>query len=218
MTDIVTPAPKAPGRSRRGMLIAIGIAVLVVAAIAADTKIVRIGSSADVQAQVFSPDSFGDKQFPRIQAFVESHAVEGPALAAALAADKAGAAKKYGTPSSVGTIMPVKLTAVAGQATAGVYDLTVAGMPPDIHLRVQMGPAINGTELRDAPGDIAFGDFKNQIEYQNAGSAINRAMKKAVLAPVDTGSLTGKTLDIVGVFRLINPKNWLITPVAVTVK
>jgi len=218
MTDIVTPAPKAPGRSRRGTMIAIGIALLVVVAIGADTKVVRIGSAADVKAQVFSPDSFGDKQFPRIQAFVESHAVDGPTLATALAADKAGASKKYGTASSVGTIMPVKLTAVAGQANGGVYDLTAAGMPPDTHLRIQMGPAINGTELRDAPGDIAFGDFKNQIEYQNAGSAINRAMKKAILTSIDTTALTGKTLDIVGVFRLINPKNWLITPVAVTVK
>ena len=43
-------------------------------------------------------------------------------------------------------------------------------------------------------------------------------MKKAILTSIDTTALTGKTLDIVGVFRLINPKNWLITPVAVTVK
>ncbi|MGT2466735.1 DUF2291 family protein [Mesorhizobium atlanticum] len=27
------------------------------------------------------------------------------------------------------------------------------------------GPAINGTDLRDATGDIVFGKFKNQIEY-----------------------------------------------------
>ena len=80
---------------------------------------------------------------------------------------------------------------------------------------MQTGPAINGTDLRDATGDVKFEHFKNQIEYQDAGSGINRAMKKAVLDPMDTAALTGKTVDVVGVFRLINPKNWLITPVKV---
>ena len=66
--------------------------------------------------------------------------------------------------------------------------------------------------------DIAFGSFKNQIEYQNAGSGINRAMKKTVLDPLDTSALTGKTVEVTGAFRLINPKNWLITPVRLAVK
>jgi predicted lipoprotein len=43
-------------------------------------------------------------------------------------------------------------------------------------------------------------------------------MKKAVLDPLDTAHLTGKTIDLVGVFRIINPKNWVITPVKVAVK
>ena len=114
--------------------------------------------------------------------------------------------------------MMVKLTGVAGEARSGVYDLAVDGLPADIKVRVQTGPAINGTDLRDAPGDIEFGKFKNQIEYQDAGAAINRAMKKAVLDGIDTANLTGKTLDITGAFRLINPKNWVITPVGVSVK
>ena len=63
--------------------------------------------------------------------------------------------------------------------------MAVEGMPPEIKVRVQTGPAINGTDLRDAPGDIDFGAFKNQIEYQDAGSGINRAMKKAVLDGID---------------------------------
>jgi predicted lipoprotein len=218
MSTAAVRAPRAPRRSRRGTMIVAGVAVGVLLAMALDTKVVQIGSSADVTSQVFSPQSYGEKQFPRIQAFVESHAVDAPTLATAVLADPKAAATKYGTPSSVGTILPVKLTAVVGQSTSGIYDLAVAGLSPDIRLRVQGGPAINGTELRDAPGYIAFGAFKNQIEYQNAGSGINQAMKKAVLAPVGTGSLTGKTLQITGVFRLINPKNWLITPVEMTVK
>ena len=66
--------------------------------------------------------------------------------------------------------------------------------------------------------NIAFGGFKNQIEYQNAGAGINRAMKAAVLDKIDAANLTGKTVEVTGAFRLITPKNWLITPVEVVVK
>ena len=83
---------------------------------------------------------------------------------------------------------------------------------------MQTGPAINGTDLRDATGEIKFGDFKNQIEYQNAGAAINNAMKAAVLAGIDTASLAGKTVTVTGAFTLVNPKNWLVTPVEITVQ
>ena len=72
--------------------------------------------------------------------------------------------------------------------------------------------------MRDAPGDIAFGQFKNQIEYQDAGSALNNEVKKQVLAPVDMATLTGKTVTVVGVFKLINPKSWLVTPVRLEVQ
>ena len=43
-------------------------------------------------------------------------------------------------------------------------------------------------------------------------------MKKAILDGLDTAALTGKTVDVVGAFRLINPKNWMITPVRIDVK
>ena len=79
-------------------------------------------------------------------------------------------------------------------------------------------PAINGTELRDATGKITFGQFKNQIEYQDAGSALNNEMKKQVLANVDTKALGGKTITVVGAFKLVNPKSWLVTPIRLVVQ
>lgn len=203
---------------RRGLLISLGLGAVVLAAIALDTTVVHIGSEQDARQQQFSPDRYGEEQFPRIQAFVAERAVEAGTLGPAVLADKDGTAKTYGTASSTGAIMLVKLVGVVGEGKSGVYDLAVQGVPADIRIRVQTGPAINGTDLRDAPGDIAFGNFKNQIEYQNAGSGINRAMKKAVLDSIDTASLSGKTVELTGAFRLINPKNWLITPVMVTVR
>ncbi len=216
MADVL--APKAQTAPRRGRLIIGVLAAAVVIAMAVDTTVVRIGSERDARQQGFSADAFGEEQFPRIQTFVDGKAVDAAALGPAVLGDKDAAAKQYGTPSSTGAIMPVKLTGVVGEGKSGVYDVKVDGVPADIRIRVQTGPAINGTELRDVPGDIAFGNFKNQIEYQNAGSGINRAMKKAVLDPIDTANIGGKTITVVGAFRLINPKNWLITPVRVTVQ
>lgn len=212
------PAPKAPASSRRSAYLSLGLAVVVATLIGLDTTVVQIGSDADVRQQAFSPDTFGDAEFPRIQDFVTERAVDGVAIASEVLADKVAAGKKYGTVSSTGSIIMVRLTGILGEAKAGNYDLSVEGMPADVKVRVQTGPAINGTDLRDAPGDIEFGAFKNQIEYQDAGSGINRAMEKAVLDGIDTANLTGKTVEVVGAFRLGNPKNWLITPVSMVVK
>lgn len=212
------PAPKAPATSRRGLMVSVAAAVIVLAGIALDTKVVPVGSDADVRQQAFSPDDYGVKEFPRIASAVKAKAGDAAELAAAVAADKDAAIAKYGTPSTTGAIMSVRVTGTAGEPKAGIYPLTVAGMPEGVAIRVQTGPAINGTDLRDAPGDIAFGGFKNQIEYQNIGAGINRAMKAAVLDKIDTANLTGKTVEVTGAFRMINPKNWLITPVEVVVK
>ena len=211
-------APKALTSSRKSLYLSGAIALAVVAAIGLNTTVVRIGSEADVRQQVFSPDAFGEAEFPRIKSFVTEKALDASTIAPDVLSDKVAAGKKYGTVSSTGAIMMVRVTGVLGESKAGNYDLAVDGMPADIKVRVQTGPAINGTDLRDAPSDIEFGAFKNQIEYQDAGSGINRAMKKAVLDGIDTTSLTGKTVEVVGTFRLGNPKNWLITPVSVVVK
>lgn len=218
MSTVNTPAPKAPAASRRGLMIAVGLGVALLAAMALDTKVVHLGSDLDVRQQAFSPDSFGEAEFPRIQANIEERAVDALLVAPEALADKAAAGQKYGTVSSTGAIIPVKLSGVVGEGKSGVYQLAVEGMPPEIKVRLQTGPAINGTDLRDAPGDIAFGNFKNQIEYQDAGSGINRAMKKAVLDELDTASLQGRTVEVIGAFRLVNPKNWMITPVRIVVK
>ncbi|MAN57032.1 MAG: DUF2291 domain-containing protein [Paracoccus sp. (in: a-proteobacteria)] len=218
MTHFSSPAPKAPASSRRGLYLGLGVAAALLAGIAFDTTIVTIGSESDVRAQVFSPDDYGQQEFPRIAEFVKGKAVDAATLAPAVLQDKAAAAEQYGTPASTGAIMFTTVTGAVAEGKSGIYTIQAEDVPEEITIRVQTGPAINGTDLRDAPGDITFGQFKNQIEYQNAGAGINRAMKTAVLEPIDTAGLTGRTITVTGAFRLINPKNWLITPVEVSVQ
>ncbi len=114
--------------------------------------------------------------------------------------------------------MAVKFTGVVGKGDFGTYDVRVAGLPKSLTVHVQTGPAIIGTDLRDATGTINFGQFTNQIEYQNAAAALNKQMKKDVLAKLDTSNLTGKRIAVVGVFQLTDPSSWLVTPVKLDVR
>ncbi|MBB3458478.1 putative lipoprotein [Rhizobium sp. BK313] len=200
------------------LLAGVAAVVIVVAAIAFDTTVVKIGSVHDVREQAFSPEAYGAQEFPKVVANVEQRAVNAVDLANAIAADKKAAGDKYGVATSTGPVIPVSLTGVFGARKANYNEIKVDGLPGDVVVRVQTGPAVNGTDLRDATGAIEFGQFTNQIEYQDAGSAINNEMKKTVLAGLDVENLSGKTASIVGVFKLINPKNWLVTPVKVEVK
>ena len=183
-----------------------------------DTTIVQIGSERDVQVQKFSPDAFGAEQFPLIRQNVETRAVDAVELAKAIAADRKAAAEKYGVATSVGPVVPVKFTGVFGERKANYNVVAIEGLPAELTVRVQTGPALNGTDLRDATGQIEFGQFKNQIEYQDAGSAINNEVKKVVLAGIDPAALTGKTVTVIGVFKLVNPKSWIVTPVRLDVQ
>lgn len=198
------------GKKRGWIAAALGGALLV--AMVLDTHVVRLGAGSRADDTSFSAASYGPTEFPKVQSAIAARAVDAQTLATALKANADDAAKKYGVQGSVGTEFSVKFTGTVGEGKHGIYKVSVPGIPEDIHIRMQTGPAINGTDLRDASGTIDFGQFKNQIDFQNAGAALNTEMKKKVLAPLDTANLTGKTVNVTGAFQMINPSNWLVTP------
>ncbi|GGF40388.1 lipoprotein [Microbacterium sorbitolivorans] len=199
--------------AKRGILI--GVIVVVIAFIALGTRVVPYGSEVAGAEQAFDPAVYGPEKFPEVRDAVVERAVEADVLAAAIADDKDAASAEYGVPSSGGTVFSVTMTGTFGEGASSIYAFDVDGLPDGLSIRVQTGPAINGTELRDATGDITFGEFTNQIDYQNAAASINDAMKAEVLEGLDTSALEGTTATITGAFTLINPEAWLVTPVSV---
>ncbi|WP_271274460.1 DUF2291 family protein [Aliamphritea hakodatensis] len=213
-SEFVTSSEKA---AFRHMLLP-GAIIALLAGMLLDTRIVQTGSSEDSRDRAFSPQLFGQSEFPRIRQYVVENAVRAEALYQAIIEDKAVAAENFGVKAGIGTIFPVAFEGKARESVSGVYRIEIDGMPPSHTVRLQTGPAINGTDLRDATGTVTFGQFTNQIEYQDAGSALNNAMKSSVLTGIASTDLTGRQLSVTGVFKLINPKNWLVTPVRLVVQ
>lgn len=205
-------------QSRRRLFTGAAVAAVLVSAMALDTKVIVLGSDQDIRQQAFSPDAYGQQEFPRIRHHILENAVDAKVLWEDIQLDKAAAGQKYGVSAGAGSVIPVSFSGTVGSGNAGIYYVDVEGMPDGQKIRIQTGPAIHGTDIRDATGTIEFGQFKNQIEYQDVGAALNRAMKDEVLASIDTSSLTGKTIEVTGVFKLINTNNWLVTPVRLEVK
>lgn len=218
MSTSIETRTRKPTRMTPKRIASVAAVVAVLGAIALDTTVVRIGSENDVRQQVFSPQAYGAAEFPKVKASIEQRAFDAVEVAQAIAADKKAAGAKYGVPAGIGPVIPVTFTGTVTARKSNYNTVTIAGMPDGITVRVQTGPAINGTDLRDATGTIEFGQFTNQIEYQDAGSALNNEMKKAVLAGLDVENLTGKTITVTGVFKLVNQKAWLVTPVKVETK
>ncbi|WP_432565201.1 DUF2291 family protein [Kineococcus sp. SYSU DK003] len=209
------PAPK-----HRGRTIATVVVVLLVVAAALSTKVVSNDSELLVGPAAFDAATYGEQQFPEVVSYVEENAVDAVELATALQADPT-AAQQFGVPSSsgIGAVVPVSFTGTVGAPDqTGLPVVTVPGVPAGFLVHVQFGPAINGTDLRDASGEVSLNDFENQIQYQDAGAALNDQVKTQVLAPLQGQDLTGRTVAVQGVVTLINPQSWNVTPTSVEVQ
>ncbi|QUJ66451.1 DUF2291 domain-containing protein [Photobacterium sp. GJ3] len=190
------------------------IAVCILGVAVWDTKIVPIKSKTETG---FSVEDYARNLFPQIKQFIESKAIDAETLAKEIIANKSQAVENYGVKVGIGAVLPVSLTGKVVNRKNSIVTVAIDGVPEVIKVRVQIGPAINGTAVRDATGRVSFNQFKNQIEYQNVGSGLNEQVKNIILDQLDRDNLLGKTISVSGVFNLINIKSWLITPVKLEV-
>ena len=150
---------------------------------------------------------------------VEAKAVDAPELLAAIEDDPAAAAEKYGVVAAAGGT-PTFAIKGSGKVTEVDTEQPTGPITVDVGdgktVQIVTGPVILGTALRDISG-IAFGDYTNQIDYQNAATALNTKSKTDVIATVDPSTLTGKTLDFQGAFALLSPTQISIVPTELTV-
>ncbi|AYG63356.1 DUF2291 family protein [Rhizobium jaguaris] len=126
--------------------------------------------------------------------------------AAASSPDEAGA--KYGNPRKQSTSPWTYAVKVKGKIVAADTASRAATVDVDVDgdgkadAKVQIGPAIRGTALRDALDFVDFNEFKNQIEWAQFGKAFNEKVNTSFLAALPRDGLIGKTVDVTGAFPL----------------
>lgn len=191
------------------------IALVVVAAAIASTRVLSIGEAAEAsQAGAFEPADYAAEHFDEdIVPAITTDATELPTLLDDLAAGADEADYGHSAGSSSAYSFPVTFTGVAGAPNGSILPVTVDGLPEGVQVQVQIGPAINGTAIRDATGTVNFNDFTNQLEFQEVATELNTLVKDQVLADVDPATLEGKTITVTGAFTRVNPALVSVVPV-----
>jgi predicted lipoprotein len=197
-------------------LIGIGLAVLLVAAMALDTTYKDSDAPKTTAGgrEAFEPAEYGAKTYPKAVAALEKEAQPLPELVPAMRKDLDAAGKQFGhregsSPYSFATTGE----GVAGETKSGLMRVRVPGVPKSTTVSLQVGPAINGTAIRDAAGFINFNQFVNQVDFADAATALNSQVKAKVLKGIDPNSLKGKTVSFTGAFTALGPTVVTITPV-----
>ncbi|MER7692817.1 DUF2291 domain-containing protein [Streptomyces sp. NPDC097610] len=164
----------------------------------------------------FDPAKYAAETYePKIVPAIEKNAVNVATLYKAIAADPEAAGKQYGHRAGTGPYSyAVTLAGTAGATQSGLMRVTVPGLDK-ARVSVQVGPAINGTALRDAPGLIAFGQFTNQVDYADAATALNTEMKTKVLKSFDPSAARDKKITVIGAMTPLTADVLTITPVSI---
>jgi predicted lipoprotein len=203
-----------PSRKVRAVQAAVVVVVLAAMGLATEWRDADAPATRAAAEQTFDPAKFGAETFPKVAPLIERNAVPITELVPALKADADAAGEKYGKrEGSSPYSFPVTAEGTGADLNGSLLSLTVDGLPADTQVWIQVGPAITGTSLRDATGTIKFGDFLNQVQYADAGTALNNEVRTKVLAGVQPTTLTGKKISVVGAFTFLTPEVVTLTPV-----
>jgi predicted lipoprotein len=199
----------------------VGVAVLVVVLVAVvlDTKFLSQQAVAELNPPPFNAETYGTEEFPKVAAAIKEKATDVVVLAKAVAADLPAAGKQYGQDLGSGAYaFPVKATGTAGAVDGNFVVLTVPGMPAGTTVRIPLGAAVSGSPVRDATGEIKFGDFAGQTEFQSVANQFKLRIQQDVLAKADPKSWEGKQVTVYGAWATGGPPNsFNIQPVEIEV-
>jgi predicted lipoprotein len=204
--------------------IRLGLALAVALSLGA-CKILPTGETPGGAKPVFDPDKAVEEIWqPKVIPYLQGKAGAFADVAAMAKADPAAAGAKYGntkkqanSPWTYAVTLDGKIVAANTQSRAATMDVDVDG-DGKADARVQIGPAIRGTALRDALDFVDFNSFTNQIDYAQFGKAFNTHVNKTVLSALPREDLEGRTAKVLGAFRASSGQDLpLVTPAEVEI-
>jgi len=195
----------------------VALVIVAGAGLATTTYVSLEDATAAASEGAFDPDAYADEHFDsEVVPQIEDEAVDLATLLGDLAdgAEESDLGHAPGEGSAYS--FPVTFTGVAGVQQGSILPVTVEGVPEDVTVQLQVGPAINGTALRDVTGTVSFNDFVNQLEFQNVATAFNERVRDGLLAET-TLPTEGQTVTVTGAFTRVNPALVSVVPVALEV-
>jgi predicted lipoprotein len=201
-------------------VIALGVVLLIAMALSTTVKTATEGAAVAAGLdpdKSFSAAEFAATTFAAVQKDLPAKATDLPTIAPEVIADLATAGKKYGQDLGAGSYaIPVKLNGKVTAVDENFVTLEVAGMPAGQTVYIPLGPALNGGPIRDALGNVKFGDVPDQIAYQSVAQEIKKLVKADVLDPAKPATLNGKTIEVYGAWKSGGQKDtWIIQPVSI---
>ncbi len=205
---------------KRGIVIALGVALVVAMGLSTTVKTAEEGAAVASglnPAKNFSAAEFAAKIFPEIQSALPAKAVDIAILAPEVATDVAAAGTKYGQDLGAGSYaVPVKVAGTVASVDDKFITITVDGMPAGTTVVVPVGTVLNGGPIRDALGNVQFGDVPDQIAFQSVAQEIKALVKTQVLEPANPSSLNGKAITVYGAWKSGGPKaTFIVQPTSI---
>lgn len=216
------------GRGRRAIAISVVAVVVILMAVFAPQWTVKSLDDVNATSAVAGSENLDPAKYvaaiweTKLLPTVAKSAVEMSALLQQLRDDRRKTVARYGNVASLGGA-PAFLVKGSGRVVSIDTDSLIStagiafgdGVKPDI--RMQIGPILSGTDVRDALKFINFNQFLNQVQYEEVSVEINSRIRHDVLADVDPAKLKGQNVEFTGAFSYSDPRNITVMPVTLDV-
>ena len=191
-------------RIGRSQVIGLVLLVVVLIAMALNTRFVTPKELASIGPQEFDPVATAKKLYGEAGTEFGSKAAPLAEVVGAIQSDPKAAASKYDAaqPNSTTLVFAVKATGTVVQANPASMQLKVDGVPAETQVLVPVTTAINGTVLRDSLG-FKFADAPGQSDYQRVGDELKKLMQAAIQNGIgDPTAQKGKQVTVTGVISV----------------
>lgn len=204
--------------------IRLGLVALTALALAA-CKILPTGTRpGGEKPAAFDPDAMVAEIWDsKVLPYLETRAGPFAEVKKAAEADPAAAGAKYGNVRKQANSPWTYVVAIEGRIVASNTESRAATIDVDVDndgkadARVQIGPAIRGTALRDALDFVDFNSFTNQIDYAQFGKAFNTHVNDTVLSGLPREGLDGRSVKVLGAYPARGGDLPLVTPARVEI-
>lgn len=156
--------------------------------------------------------------------FLENRAGPFQEVNALSKSDLNAAAAKYGHKEKEGSAPWTFAAKVSGRIIKAETASRAAYLDTDIDgdgkadVRIQIGPVIKGTAIRDSLDFVSFNEFKNQIQWAEFGKAFNVHINGLTLEKLPRDGLEGKKVEALGAYPLPSSgQPALLTPATITI-